>query len=85
MGPGVAGAAARRTRDRIPAQRAEVGGMTVGLCAHFHVPCDRTDTSCEECVIRTWAREREAKRERVEARRRVLLGRAAGTEVGTKE
>ncbi|MEJ2327104.1 MAG: hypothetical protein P8Y27_01560 [Chromatiaceae bacterium] len=58
--------------------------MTVGLCARFHVPCDRTDTSCEECVIRTRAREREAKRERVEARRRVLLGKVAPTD-GVRE
>lgn len=53
--------------------------MTVHQCERFNVQCDQTDTSCEQCVIRTWTLEREAARARVEARRRerALEGRGA--------
>jgi hypothetical protein len=48
-------------------------------CEEFKVACAPNAASCEECVLRAWALEREAKRARVEARRRVLLGKADGT------
>lgn len=48
--------------------------MPVKYCERFKVRCDPSvDPSvdaCEQCVIRTWALEREAERARVEARRR---------------
>ena len=43
------------------------GSMTVHQCERFNVQCDQTDTSCEQCVIRTWTLEREAARARLEA------------------
>jgi hypothetical protein len=52
------------------------GGMAVIRCEEFKVACAPDDGSCEECVLRLRAAEREEARARVEARRRVLLGRA---------
>jgi uncharacterized protein with PIN domain len=45
-------------------------------CKQFKVACAPDEESCEECVLRLRAAEREESRARVEARRRVLLGRA---------
>jgi hypothetical protein len=45
-------------------------GVTVIHCEYFKVRCDSTGVSCEQCVVRTRALEQEAKRARVEARRR---------------
>ena len=42
-------------------------------CEYFKVRCDSTGVSCEQCVVRTWAREREAARTCVEARRRARV------------
>jgi hypothetical protein len=50
--------------------------MAVIRCKEFKVPCVPDEKSCEECVLRLRAVEREEERARVEARRRVLLGRA---------
>jgi hypothetical protein len=44
-------------------------------CKQFKVPCAPDEDSCEECVLRIRAVEREEERARAEARRRVLLGR----------
>jgi hypothetical protein len=50
--------------------------MAVIRCEEFKVACAPDEGSCEECVLRLRAAEREETRARVEARRRVLLGRA---------
>jgi uncharacterized protein with PIN domain len=52
--------------------------MAVIRCKEFKVSCAPDEESCEECVLRIRAVEREETRARVEARRRVLL--AATTE-----
>jgi hypothetical protein len=43
-------------------------------CKQFKVACAPDEESCEECVLRIRAAEREEERARVEARRRALLG-----------
>jgi uncharacterized protein with PIN domain len=50
-------------------------------CKQFEVACAPGEDSCEECALRIRAVEREEERARVEARRRVLLGRVAGADV----
>jgi uncharacterized protein with PIN domain len=45
-------------------------------CKQFKVACAPDEESCDVCVLRIRALEREAVRERIEARRQVLLGRA---------
>jgi len=52
--------------------------MPVIRCKEFKVACAPDEDSCEVCVLRIRAVEREEERARVEARRRVLLGRADG-------
>ena len=55
--------------------------MAVIRCEEFKVPCAPTEDSCAVCMLRSRAAEREAKRVRVEARRRERAeegGRAAG-------
>jgi hypothetical protein len=47
--------------------------MTVIHCEYFKVRCDSTGVSCEQCVVRTWAIERDAARARIEARRRARV------------
>jgi hypothetical protein len=49
-------------------------------CKEFKVPCAPDEESCAVCVLRLRAAEREEARERIEARRRVLLGRVDGTD-----
>jgi hypothetical protein len=50
--------------------------MVVIRCEEFRVACAPDGGSCAVCVLRLRAAEREEARARVEARRRVLLGRA---------
>jgi hypothetical protein len=56
------------------------GSMSVIRCKEFKVPCAPDAESYAVCAMRLRAREREATRERIEARRRVLLGRADGAD-----
>lgn len=53
--------------------------MAVIRCEQFKVPCAPTDRSCEECVLRTLALAREARRERIEARRKVRAEEVKGS------
>jgi hypothetical protein len=50
--------------------------MAVIRCKEFKVACAPDEESCAVCVLRARALEREAERERIEVRRRALLGRA---------
>jgi hypothetical protein len=54
--------------------------MTVTGCPYFNVACIPAVNSCGLCVVRARALEREAKRERIEARRLALLGRTPGVD-----
>jgi len=54
------------------------GSMSVIRCEEFKVACAPNEESCAVCVLRIRAAEREEARARVEASRRVLLGRADG-------
>jgi uncharacterized protein with PIN domain len=49
-------------------------------CKEFKVPCAPDEESCQVCVLRIRAAEREEVRARVEARRRVLLQKVTGTD-----
>ncbi len=55
--------------------------MAVIHCERSKVQCDPTEGSCEECVIRTWAIEREAARARVEVQRRARVEEVAARAV----
>lgn len=69
---------------RAQSRRSTEGGMTTIRCERFKVMCDSSVASCEQCVIRTWALEREAERARVEARRRARVERG-GEPYGSTE
>jgi hypothetical protein len=54
-------------------------------CKQFKVACAPDEESCAVCVLRLRAAERDAERERIEARRRALLGRVDGTDSSNME